>query len=351
MTFAIGAAKTSFEASLERDLATRGAGDVLIFANQPFAPADIDRVQATPGVARVTPLGFGQTTITSGKGRFKVRINFVDPASYFDVQSFPWADGDDRSARAGLASGGSMIVTQATAAKLGLQRGAHAALDTTEGRRTFTVAGTFATIEVGDIVVVGASDGAALFNATAPLGMAAKVKPGASPATVRAAVRAEFDAAHRVGFDVQLGSERRDQGRAQLRQYFVVFTALILVAAVVGLLGLANTLAMSVVMRTREIGILRAVGAQRRQVRALVVVEAATLSGVALFLALPLGWLLSVALIRSSTAAIGVTVALVYPWPMIAVVAAMAVAMALVASVAPARRAAKVDPVSALRFD
>jgi putative ABC transport system permease protein len=316
-----------------------------------MAPEDLALIDGTPGVARATPLGFGQATMKSVHRSFPVRLNFVDPASYFDVQSFPWADGDDASARAALASGGSIILTQATAAKVGLKRGSQFTLATAAGPRQFSIAATFATIEVGDIAIVGARDGAALFNATAPLGAAVRVRAGADPAVVRTAVQHRFDAAHRVGVNVQLGSTRRAEGRAQLRQYFVVFTALILVAAVVGLLGLANTLAMSVIMRTREIGILRAVGAQRGQVRGLVLVEAATLSGVALILALPLGWLLSVALIRSSTSAIGLTVALVYPWGMILVVAAMAVAMALVASLAPARRGAKVDPVIALRFD
>jgi len=118
-----------------------------------------------------------------------------------------------------------------------------------------------------------------------------------------------------------------------------------------GLLGLGNTLAMSVVRRTREFGVLRAVGAYRSQVRRLVVVEAATLSIVALVLAIPLGWLLSVTILRSSETALGVVIAYRAPWALIPAVGGLAVLSAGIASVAPARRASRVEPVTALRFE
>ena len=136
-----------------------------------------------------------------------------------------------------------------------------------------------------------------------------------------------------------------------MNDYFRLVYAVLFVAGTMGLLGLGNTLAMSVMRRTREIGVLRAIGTHRRQVWGLVLVESATLALVALALALPLGWLLSVTILRASLSTLGVVVAYRQPGPVVPVIGALALLTAAVAAVAPARRAARVEPVAALRFE
>jgi putative ABC transport system permease protein len=108
---------------------------------------------------------------------------------------------------------------------------------------------------------------------------------------------------------------------------------------------------MSVVRRTREIGVLRAVGTHRSQVRLLMLVESATLTLVALVLAVPLGWLLSVVILRSSEGVLHVVIAYKQPWSLVPEVAVLALVSACVAAIAPARRASRVEPVTALRFE
>ena len=121
---------------------------------------------------------------------------------------------------------------------------------------------------------------------------------------------------------------------------------LLALAVIIALIGIANTLALSVHERTRELGLLRAVGMTRRQVRTLVrwesVMIAALGTGLGLLLALAGAW----AIIRS-LADEGIT-QVVVPGARIGVIVACAVVAGVLAAVAPARRAARLDILQAI---
>ena len=124
--------------------------------------------------------------------------------------------------------------------------------------------------------------------------------------------------------------------------------ALLALAILIALLGIANTMALSVVERTREVGVLRAIGMQRPAVRGMVRWEAAMVStfgavmGVAV--GLFLGWALVFAVGQSGVE----TAEFVVPWAQIAVIVGIAAVAGIVAAVAPARRAARLDVLHAL---
>jgi putative ABC transport system permease protein len=111
-------------------------------------------------------------------------------------------------------------------------------------------------------------------------------------------------------------------------------------------LGIANTLALSVHERTREIGLLRAIGMTRAQVRATVRWESLMIAlfGTGLGLALAMGAAWTV--IRASAAQDLGTVAV--PFQRLAVIATIAALAGLAASIAPARRAARMDVLAAI---
>ena len=141
------------------------------------------------------------------------------------------------------------------------------------------------------------------------------------------------------------------QAHSQLRGFFSLAYAMLVLAGATGMLGLANTLVFSVLLRTREIGMLRSSGAVRRQIRGMVLVEAATLALVAFLLAIPLGSLLAAGLIAGQRATFGFTVHFTFPWRLVIPVGLIALMIAAVASLLPARRAGRIEVVSALRFD
>jgi putative ABC transport system permease protein len=121
------------------------------------------------------------------------------------------------------------------------------------------------------------------------------------------------------------------------------------IALLIGILSIANTVAMSVYERTREIGILRALGWNRRQVLILIQLEAAALGLGGGFFGIALGWgALHLLAALPETASI-VSVSL--PVPLLAEALGIAVLAGLIAGALPAWRASQLSPMEALRFD
>ncbi len=139
--------------------------------------------------------------------------------------------------------------------------------------------------------------------------------------------------------------------RVQLEQVLdvmlLVVTGLLGVAVLIALIGIGNTLSLSVLERTRESALLRALGLTRAQLRGMLAVEAVLLAGVSAGLGVLLGafygWMGAQTVLPSGTA-----VSLVMPWGRVALVVVVALAAGLLASVLPARRAARVAPAAAL---
>src|SRR5580704_2342787 len=120
-------------------------------------------------------------------------------------------------------------------------------------------------------------------------------------------------------------------------------------AILIGVLGIANTMAMSVFERTREIGILRALGWNRWQVLAHIEIEAGTLGLGGGFLGIALGWCaLQVLAVLPRTASL---VSASLHWQLLAEAVGIAVFAGLIAGALPAWRAGQLSPVDALRHD
>ncbi|MGY1706098.1 FtsX-like permease family protein [Geodermatophilus sp. SYSU D00697] len=139
----------------------------------------------------------------------------------------------------------------------------------------------------------------------------------------------------------------RQQMDEVLDVLLLVVTGLLGVAVVIALIGVGNTLALSVVERRQENGLLRALGLTRRQLRALLAWEAVLVSGVAAVLGVVLGGVYGVTGTASVLGMAGEVVVDV-PWLQVAAIVAVATVAGLLASVLPARRAVRTSPVAAI---
>ena len=127
----------------------------------------------------------------------------------------------------------------------------------------------------------------------------------------------------------------------------LVVTGLLAVAVLIALVGVANTLSLSVLERTRESALLRALGLTRGQLRGMLALEAVLIAGVAALLGIALGVLYGWLGAQSALGAFA-TVTPDVPWLQLGSVLAVAVIAGLLASVLPARRAARLSPVEGL---
>lgn len=130
----------------------------------------------------------------------------------------------------------------------------------------------------------------------------------------------------------------------------LVVTALLAVAVLIALIGVANTLSLSVLERTRESALLRALGLTKGQLRGMLAVEAVLIAGVAALLGVALGMLYGWLGAQSALGLVAV-VTPSFPWLQLLGVLVVAVIAGLVASVMPARRAARLSPVQGLATD
>ena len=129
-------------------------------------------------------------------------------------------------------------------------------------------------------------------------------------------------------------------------QFLFIVYALLGLAIVIAVLGIINTLALSVIERTREVGLLRAVGLSRRQLRQMVRLESVAISLLGALLGIAMGLIFGIALQRA-IADEGLDV-LGIPWVVLIVFLAGSMLAGVLAAVLPARRAAKLDVLRAI---
>ncbi|MEU4363063.1 FtsX-like permease family protein [Promicromonospora sp. NPDC023987] len=126
-----------------------------------------------------------------------------------------------------------------------------------------------------------------------------------------------------------------------------IVVGLLAVAVVIALIGVTNTLSLSVIERTRESATLRAIGLSKEQLRGMLAVEGALIAGVGAILGIVLGLIFGWAGAATALSLMG-DVRYAVPWTDIAAVVVIALVAGLLASVLPARAAARTSPVAAL---
>ena len=174
-----------------------------------------------------------------------------------------------------------------------------------------------------------------------------KFTPGTSAEEARQDLRALEQEFPNVQFQNQ--AEAREAQEAQINAVLGLVSALLSLAILIALLGIVNTLALSVYERTRELGLLRAVGMSRRQVRRMIRWESVVIALIGGILGLTVGVFFGWALVRA-LADEGVTDFAV-PVGQLVLFLVTAGLVGVVAAIWPARRAAKLDVLRAISYE
>ena len=214
------------------------------------------------------------------------------------------------------------------------------ASDTVEIVGTFTDA-TFANYVIAEEVFLENIGDDQIFMVFARLGSGVSLEEGQAAAD---AALSEFP-----NVDVNTQSDQIAEAEAQVDQLLALFTGLLGLALVIALLGIANTLALSIVERTREIGLLRAVGMTRRQVRQMVRWEALIIAVFGALLGILIGSAIGFGVVTSladdGLGSFALPAGQLVIWLVVAAVAG------LIASVGPARKAARLDVLKAISYE
>jgi putative ABC transport system permease protein len=286
-----------------------------------------EKLRSAPGIAAVASVRLDQSTV-NGK---RATLGTVDPGGLAQLE---------RDVRPGTV----ILFTGSDAAR-GVRAGDRIRVAASGGRAaTLTVAElTAGRSEVGDALVTW-DDFARLHPATGDDLVLVKAADGVSPAASRAAVDAVTTAYPLVS--VASMAQWRTDISNEVDQLITVVATLLAFAILIALIGIMNTLSLSVFERTRESALTRALGLTRGQLRATLLVEALLMGAVGALVGVGFGLLYGWATSRVIFS--GITAVTTVPVGQLLLYLAIAVLAAVVAAVLPARRAARSSIVAAL---
>ncbi|MFN8082600.1 MAG: FtsX-like permease family protein [Dermatophilaceae bacterium] len=328
MTVGAASARVAAFAAVDRgfpvDIAVAGLASV---------PADVARqVAAVPGVAKVAPARVASVEVRAGSQSLPVQVIQVD-AAVRSVLRLP--------AELGPVSVGTVVITPDLAAELGVADGGRVQLG--DGRHTVEVTVRTAEVTSGTAYVAPATFDRLGVEAMATLFVA--LRDGADAAV---AVQEVTRIAAPAGLQVEGAAQMREAVTTVLNVMLSVVVALLAISVLIAVIGIANTLSLSVLERSRESAILRALGLTRAQLRRTFAIEAVLLGGVAAVVGLLLGVGYGYAGARTILGSVVRTVPLEVPWGQLGLLVLAACLAGLLASVLPGRRAAMTPPVAAL---
>jgi putative ABC transport system permease protein len=214
----------------------------------------------------------------------------------------------------------------------------------TTGTKVYTVQAIYSVRDIAGDYVLPLAGAQANFASALDIVAFVKLAPGVSTAAARPAVEHVL-AAYPNTTLMDQAQYKADYAR-QVNQLLSLVNGLLGLSVAIALIGIANTLALSIYERTRELGLLRAVGTTRGQLRSMVRAEALVISTFGALEGLILGVFLGWAIVASMRSR-GVT-QLVFPVQQLLLVTVLAALAGLIAAIAPSRRAARLNILQAV---
>jgi len=333
--------KTSAFASIDKTF----QGDLAIssgtFGFGGLPPELATQVQELPEVAHASGLRLNAAQI----GPSPQVVVGVDPAQMFDIVDVDITEGDPAS----LEEVGTVAVEREAADSVGWGIGTMVPVTFAgSGDQQLRVMMLFEDDQalggVGANYIVGLDTWNENFDQQTDASIFLEYAEGADPDEARATVEAVADQYPTA--EVQDLNQLKEAQATQINQFLSLVYALLFLAVIIAAIGIANTLALSIYERTRELGLLRAVGMSRSQMRSSVRWEAVIISLFGTSLGLLVGITLAFVL-QQAVKDEGVNIFDV-PWLQVAVVVVLGALIGVVASVRPARRAARLDVLDAI---
>jgi putative ABC transport system permease protein len=299
-----------------------------------------------PGVADASAIYYDQVEVNRKKSNILYdALGGVDPEGIRSGYAFDWIDGSNEVL--GQLHGDNALIEEQFAQAHNLEVGDRFDVVTpSRGKATLTAIGEYRDPQLLNGALVDRSTLGSLSPARDPFIVLVSTEPGADTGEVRAAIEAGLQRFPIAEVEDQAGL--REQFSSQADQIVYLLYALLAMSLVISLFGIANSLFLSIHERTREFGLLRAVGATRRQVRRMVRYESAITGAIGGLLGTAVGILFGV-LITESLDNLGLK--LEVPVGQLVVFMLLAVVVGIVGAVLPARRGARINVLEAVHYE
>ena len=348
----MGTIGDQLNASFARDFTVQAAGQTLETGGGPGVPQRVSQaIAGMPETRAVSPLRVAFLDLPGIERGQKQGIAIgYDPTVYGLMDRTPVKGASRQEALRGVARGGALIGPQ-YAQLAGLGVGDRIVLRGSRATRSVPVVGVLDGITDfnGNVMEVSLDTLRSVYGVTSDVQLAVRARSDAAAAPlgrrIEALLRRDYP-----GVELASIADKNQEVRRQVEATFNMFNSIVAIAVIVSLLGVINTLAMSVLERTREIGVLRALGSTRWQVRrtmldeSLLICSAGAITGVLFGLAVGAAWIPGF-----GKAMPGLTFH--FPGSTAFAVAVVAIVLGTLAAVIPARRAARLKVIDALSYE
>ncbi|MBM0274438.1 ABC transporter permease [Micromonospora tarensis] len=298
-------------------------------------PESLRRMRELPDVAAVAGYAFEPAKVN---GKDDYVLSWDDVSALTKIASVQFV--------AGGLSTDKVLLNEGTAKRLDAKTGDQLTVQLGRGEeRTLEVGGVFGDTQVADGIVLPWSFASTGFRTDQPNQAYVKLREGAPLTATKSEVVALLRDNPEV--EVRTRSELIDQAGSAIGLIVAVVQVLLAVAMIIAILGVVNTLVLAVLERTNEFGMLRAIGMYRGDVRRMIMVESVVMSLFGAVLGVVLGAGLGLALVQALKSQ-GIN-QMALPWQLMLVYVVAAAVVGVLAALAPAGRAAKLNILAAVR--
>jgi putative ABC transport system permease protein len=305
----------------------------------PFRSAEGEELARVTGVKAASHVRSDKAVV----GGEEIDVTGIDPATIARFYRFDWTKGSDRTL--GQLGTDDALVTKSYAKAHHLAVGGRLAIETPSGqKRALVVRGVYDPPQVAQLLH-GVSIAQASFDDAFPSPKNAYTFLDAAPgsaAALKATAKASGDA------KLHTGAAYAKDATKSVTTFLAMLYVLLGFSVIVSLFGMVNTLVLSVFERTRELGMLRAIGMTRRQARRMIRHESVITALIGAALGLGLGVLLA-ALVTNALSKYDVAMSL--PVPTLAAFTVVAILAGIAAAILPARRASRLNVLDALHYE
>jgi putative ABC transport system permease protein len=310
------------------------------------APDLAQRIAQLPQVSAVTTLRVAASHVNGAS----LQVVGIDPATYPKISGLTFSSGDEAQAYAALAGRRALIVNGIFAAQNRVKVGDRLTLSTVNGDQSYQVVGVALDYLNAKLATAYISQAnlAQDFNATSDMLFLVDIQSGADRTAAYQAL--ENITKNYLSFTLLDSQSFKQSQEKAFNEAMMVLYILEFALITPALVAMVNTLAINVMERTREFGMLRAVGSTRKQVSRMVLAESLLLALLGTSLGILMGIVMGYWMVAGMNVA-GFVVQYYFPAEGIFITLAVGLLFGILAADAPARRASRMKIVNALRYE